>query len=210
MIRSIVVACALLLAATPAAADDSPLTPWLGTWKGKVSARGCADEVSRKVELEVEQTREGGMRSNGDLLLEGLGDLDWTVSGKKLTLAREGLTGSLVRSKKSASLKLRTAAGCSISATLKRTKAIAPVTVPASITGLPGCDAYVDAMQSYMRCDKVPQSARDAANQGLAAMMSGWHEMKNMPPEAQKAAEDACLQAVDALKQGAEAMGCTL
>jgi hypothetical protein len=80
----------------------------------------------------------------------------------------------------------------------------------AASTGLAECDAYVAAMDKYMTCDKVPQSARDAAKQGLDAMKSGWANMGQMPDDAKKAAGDACKQAVDALKQGAEAMGCTL
>jgi hypothetical protein len=80
----------------------------------------------------------------------------------------------------------------------------------AANTGLAECDAYVAAMDKYMTCDKVPQSARDAAKQGLDAMKSGWANMGQMPDDAKKAAGDACKQAVDALKQGAEAMGCTL
>src|SRR5262249_15134708 len=36
-----------------------------------------------------------------------------------------------------------------------------------SKTGLPECDAYVAAMQAYIQCDKVPQSAREAAQEGL-------------------------------------------
>ena len=51
----------------------------------------------------------------------------------------------------------------------------------AGSTGLADCDAYVAAMDKYMQCDKVPQSARDAAKQGL-----------------------------DAMKQGAQAMGCEI
>jgi len=80
----------------------------------------------------------------------------------------------------------------------------------AASTGLPECDAYVAAMDKYMACDKVPQSARDAAKQGLDAMKSGWANMGTMPDDAKKSAADACKQAVDALKQGAESMGCTL
>lgn len=202
---------ALLLVAMPVAmpaqAEESPLAPWLGTWKGSVRSKGCVD-AARKVSLEVAQTPDGGMRSNGDLFVEGLGDLDWTLDGKKLNTAREGLKGSFVRGKKTATLKLRTDGGCAITATLKRTKKVAPVST--SITGLPNCDVYIRSMESYMRCDKVPASAREAAKAGLDAMKSGWRDMGDMPEDARKAANDACGQAVDALRQGAQAMGCTL
>jgi hypothetical protein len=202
------VVIALLFVAMPAYAEESPLAPWLGTWKGSVKSKGCVD-AARKVAIEVAQTPEGALRSNGDLFVEGLGDLDWMLDGKKLATAREGLKGSFTRGKKTATLKLRTDGGCTITATLKRTKKVVPVAT-ASITGLPNCDVYIRSMESYMRCDKVPQSARDAAKAGLDAMNAGWRDMGDMPEDARKAANDACGQAVDALRQGAQAMGCTL
>jgi hypothetical protein len=198
---------ALLLVAVPAHAEESPLAPWLGTWKGTVKSKGCVD-AARKVALEVAQTPDGGMRSNGDLFVEGLGDLDWTLDGKKLATAREGLKGSFVRGKKTATLKLRTDGGCTITATLRRTKTVVPVST--SITGIPECDSYIRSMERYLQCDMVPQSARDAAKQGMDAMNAGWRDMGEMPEDARKAAGDACRQAVDALRQGAQAMGCTL
>jgi hypothetical protein len=78
------------------------------------------------------------------------------------------------------------------------------------LTGIVECDAYAQAMQAYIRCDKVPQSARDAARQGLDAMEAGWANASGMPDDAKKAANDACKQATDALKQGAQAMGCSI
>jgi len=83
-------------------------------------------------------------------------------------------------------------------------------TPAASNSGLAECDAYAAAMEKYMACDKVPQSARDAARQGLDAMRQGWAAMGQMPDDAKQAAGDACKQAIDALEQGAEAMGCSL
>ena len=77
-------------------------------------------------------------------------------------------------------------------------------------SGLAECDEYVAAVDKYMACDKVPQSARDAAKQGIDAMKSSWANMGSMPEEAKKAAADACKQGVDALKQGAQAMGCEI
>jgi len=208
MKRSLLIACAIIVVAGPVYAEESPIAPWLGTWKGKVSSKGCADPVNGKVELEVAETPEHGLRSNGDLLIEGLGDLDWIGAGKRLTLAREGLRGSLKMSKKTASLKLHTDAGCTVTATLKRTKKGAPAAP--STTGLSECDDYITLIDRYMRCDKVPQQARDAARQGIEAAKTGWGQLGQMPLEARKAAADACHQANDALRQGAAAMGCPL
>ncbi|MCB9559206.1 MAG: hypothetical protein H6708_02215 [Kofleriaceae bacterium] len=77
-------------------------------------------------------------------------------------------------------------------------------------TGLAGCDEYVALMETYLRCDKVPQAARDAARQGLDAMESAWGDMSGVPDDVQRQANDACLQAVDAMKQGMAATGCPL
>ena len=81
---------------------------------------------------------------------------------------------------------------------------------PPWMTGVPSCDLYIAKMELYLQCPKVPQTARDGARQGLDAMKSGWGDMRSMPPEAVAAADDACRQAVDALVQGASAMGCTI
>jgi hypothetical protein len=202
------VVIALLFVAMPAYAEESPLAPWLGTWKGSVKSKGCVD-AARKVAIEVAQTPEGALRSNGDLFVEGLGDLDWMLDGKKLATAREGLKGSFTRGKKTATLKLRTDGGCTITATLKRTKKVAPVAI-ASTTGIPACDAYVRSIEAYIRCDKIPPEARNAAAQGMEAMRSAWGGSSQLPDDARKAMNDACTQAVDALRQGAQAMGCTL
>jgi hypothetical protein len=77
-------------------------------------------------------------------------------------------------------------------------------------TGLAECDAYVAAVEAYMKCDKVPQEARDGAKSGIEAMKQGWGDTSAMPEEAKKQTNDACKQATDALKQGATAMGCTI
>jgi len=86
----------------------------------------------------------------------------------------------------------------------------APAAGGAAATGLAECDTYVAAMEKYLACDKVPQAARDGAKQGLDAMKGSWGDAANMPEEAKKATNDACKQAVDALKQGASAMGCEI
>ena len=77
-------------------------------------------------------------------------------------------------------------------------------------TGLANCDAYIAATEKYMACDKVPQSARDAAKQGIEAMKSGWGDMSAVDDATKKQIDDGCAQGADALKQAASAMGCEL
>ncbi|MBT8495966.1 MAG: hypothetical protein KJO07_23175, partial [Deltaproteobacteria bacterium] len=57
-------------------------------------------------------------------------------------------------------------------------------------TGIVECDTYVALVKSYIECDKVPAQARDATDKGLEQMQDAWASMKDMPPDARKAAAD--------------------
>jgi hypothetical protein len=81
---------------------------------------------------------------------------------------------------------------------------------PRMSTGLPSCDAYVSAVESYARCEKVPQATRDGAKAGLDTMTQGWGNMSGVPDDVKKQTDDACKQAVTGLTQGAKSMGCDL
>ena len=86
----------------------------------------------------------------------------------------------------------------------------APAAGGAASTGMAECDEYVAAMEKYLACDKIPQETRDAAKQGVDAMKGSWANASALPDDAKKQMADACKTAVDALKQGATALGCTL
>ena len=58
--------------------------------------------------------------------------------------------------------------------------------------------------------DVIPDQARDATKKGLEGMKAGWGNIDQMPDEAKKAAGDSCKTAMDALKKGAEAIGCPI
>jgi hypothetical protein len=79
-------------------------------------------------------------------------------------------------------------------------------------TGVAECDQYLSAFDRYMACPKIPQEAKDASKAGVAEMKEGWAMLRDpgVPPEAKKAAADACREAVSALRQSAKAMGCPL
>jgi hypothetical protein len=79
-------------------------------------------------------------------------------------------------------------------------------------TGIKQCDQYIGAFAGYIACDQVPQEAKDAAMQGVEAMSSVSEQLRDpqTPPEAKKAAADACKQGRDALLQSAQALGCKL
>jgi hypothetical protein len=267
----IVVLVVLALTGT-AHAGEPGAEDWVGTWNGKARAKGCVDGAAKTIALDVAITPEGTLRSSGDAIVEGWGDLDWYVEGKRLVLANQGLTGSLTRSKKTVKLVLASDGGCVVKATLARptsgiascdrlrglatVKAQCPalpsdtrgealteieaswsawkklkgkkrkaqatacagqaaalateVASCASTGGLAECDRYVALMEGYLRCDQVPQQARDAARQGIDAMKASLRDTRNLPTEARQAAEDACKQAADALRQAASTMGCAL
>ena len=77
-------------------------------------------------------------------------------------------------------------------------------------TGLPACDAYIETMEKYLACDKIPQATRDAARQGIELMKQGWGDVESLPDSVKEQTNDACRDSVDALHQGARALGCKL
>ncbi|MCB9729795.1 MAG: hypothetical protein H6744_15150 [Deltaproteobacteria bacterium] len=71
------------------------------------------------------------------------------------------------------------------------------------------CKEYADKMLKCLESDKYPAAAKDGAKQGLEAMKSGWNfgGMEGAAKEAaMKAANDACTQSVNAMKQSGEMM----
>lgn len=85
-----------------------------------------------------------------------------------------------------------------------------PPPVEAWTTGIENCDAYIAKVERYLRCEGVPSAAREAAWPAIQQMKDAWSGSEKFPPEAVKGAGDACLQASDALHQGALAMGCDI
>lgn len=85
-------------------------------------------------------------------------------------------------------------------------------TTSAQSTGVAECDSYLAALDKYMKCDKVPQAARDAQQQSAQQMRNGWATWANLPEASRKAAQDAakasCTTALTTLKQAATATGC--
>ncbi len=80
----------------------------------------------------------------------------------------------------------------------------------AARTGYVWCDQYIDDLERYLRCDKIPQETRDAARQGMDAMLEGWRQAGQVPDDVRVQVNDACKTATEALRQGANALGCPL
>jgi hypothetical protein len=83
-----------------------------------------------------------------------------------------------------------------------------PTISPDADRMLTHCDQYVATVEQYIQCDKVPAEARDGAKAGIDAMKQGWGDLDAMPEDARLQTDSACMQAVDALHQGMDAMGC--
>ena len=90
---------------------------------------------------------------------------------------------------------------------------LARLSVSPQVTGDPSmihCDEYIASVYRYMQCDKVPQQARDSAQQGIDAMRQGWADMTGVPDDVKAQTDAACAMGVDALREGAQAMGCSI
>lgn len=72
------------------------------------------------------------------------------------------------------------------------------------------CDLYVQKMEALEKCPKMPPEAVQAMHDAVDQMKAAWASWDQMPVEQTDATGDACRQGVDALKQGADAMGCAI
>jgi hypothetical protein len=86
----------------------------------------------------------------------------------------------------------------------------APDAGAAGSTGMPSCDQYLAAMEAYAACAQFPPSSRDSVRDSIESLRKGWADYANQPASARQAADDACRQAVDSVRQSAVAMGCAI
>ena len=72
------------------------------------------------------------------------------------------------------------------------------------------CAEYAKKMAACLESDKFPAAAKEQTKTAFETMQKGWADMSAMPAEAkataQKAAADACTQAMSGMKQAGEAM----
>ncbi|HTJ47730.1 MAG TPA: hypothetical protein VL463_36790 [Kofleriaceae bacterium] len=82
----------------------------------------------------------------------------------------------------------------------------------AGTSGVPECDAYVETLRRYAQCNALPVDTKQALMQAVSQMSDAWKPLHdpNTPPEAKKAAADACKQAIDALRVSAQGQGCQI
>ncbi len=113
--------------------------------------------------------------------------------------------------KKNESAATATSTAPTASAPSTDTTAAAAAAPSAQSTGVAECDSYLAALDKYMSCSKIPQSARDAQAASSKAMRAGWN-WSSLPEASRKAAQDAakssCSQAHSAIQQSGKAIGC--
>jgi hypothetical protein len=185
--RTFVAVSFLLTFGSAARAGDDTAPRWIGTWSGKVTAKGCPVDGKQTVDLAISLTPDGALRSNGDLLEEGLGDLDWTADGKNLSSKREGFTASFKGSGKSAKLAVTTDGGCKFTGTLKR-----------SSSGMPDCDRARAFATIKAQCNGLPSDTRDDDLADIDASWRAWSKLKGKKKKAQAA---ACKEQASTLEE---------
>ncbi len=190
-LRTLLVAALACVGAAVAVAQTAPsqATPaetWVGTWAGKVTWKECSVDSGANLSLPIESVA-GALTSDGDLLLDGLGPLTWSTSGKTLVIARDGLDVALARGKKGAiKLTLKTAAGCVGKATLKRAS-----------SGMPSCDAVRALAQVKSTCGGVDEATR---GDDLVEIDGAWKAWKKLKGKKKKAQAKQCTARLSGLR----------
>lgn len=90
-----------------------------------------------------------------------------------------------------------------------------PDVASADSTGAPECDAYLALFDRLvLRCEKELGPAMDAMKQSQVAMREAFAQWKTLDEESRRtvieAAGPACNSAVEALRQTATSLGCSL
>jgi len=80
--------------------------------------------------------------------------------------------------------------------------------VLATSTGVPECDAYIDAMNKTQSCTKLAKESRDAFKDSFTAMREAFAQMKTMDESVKKAMADSCRYGAEALQQVLASSGC--
>jgi hypothetical protein len=175
--RALAPALALaLLVSSSAHAEEVKSDPWVGTWSGKTTSKGCVDPAPKKLTLEIAIGADGKLRSDGDVVFEGWGELGWKLDPKKkgLTLVRDGMTGAATLAKKQLKVSLRTDGACVVTATLKRTT-----------SGIASCDRVRDLATVKAQCPTLPPETRGQALADVVAAWPGWSKLKGKKKIAQ-------------------------
>lgn len=83
-----------------------------------------------------------------------------------------------------------------------------PPDAASGLSAMPDCERYLAAMEAYIQCDKFPASSRSTMQDSVNAMRDQWKQTADT--FAQRSANEACKSGVDAVRQAATGMGCTI
>lgn len=177
----------LVLALVTPAAADRHAEDWVGTWRGKATWTGCSVEGAATVAVPV-VWRDAGLWLDASGLYEGLGELGPDARDGELAVDAKDLQVSLKRTKAGASLRLHTAAQCTLTAKLTRDGA----------TGIAACDDVV-ALAA------VASSCGEALEDEPADEIEAWRALEGKKA---KRAGKACAARAAALREALIAREC--
>lgn len=72
----------------------------------------------------------------------------------------------------------------------------------------PPCVLYEELVRKMGECDKLPQSAREAMQQGLEALKQNWGGLDD--PNRYRDVSEGCKVAAEAMRQAGTSLGCAL
>ncbi len=165
---------------------------WGGTWTGKATWKDCSIEGPSRISLQVGVV-ERVLASDGDALMDGLGDLLWAIEGDALVVKRDGLTVSLTATKKTVKLRVETGAGCIGKATVKR-----------ATSGMASCDSVRVLAGIKAGCDGLPAASR---GDDLAAVEKSWKKWSKLRGKKRTAQAAACTTQQETLRNDVSACG---
>ncbi len=184
--RCLAATLAMLSIVAPARADRLA-EDWIGTWSGAATWTGCTVEGDADLALAI-TWRDGGIWLDGAALYDGLGELAPEGQGGALALELSDLQLSLRRVKTKAKLVLRTAAACTLTATLTRDG-----------TGITACDDVVALAAVASSCGVTVDD--DPADE-----IAAWRALTGKKP--QKKAAKQCTARAAALRELLVAQDC--
>ena len=83
-----------------------------------------------------------------------------------------------------------------------------PPDAASALGAMPDCERYLAAMEAYIQCDKFPASSRSGLQDSVNAMREQWKSQTDV--SMQRSYNDSCKSGVDAVRQAAQGMGCTM
>jgi hypothetical protein len=186
--RRLALAALAVIGLAPEARADREVESWLGTWTGKATWKGCTVEGAAELAVAV-SWRDGSLWIDGAAIYEGLGEVAPEVrEGGALVHDADGLTVELRRGKAGkATLSLKTAAKCTMTAKLERDG-----------TGLPACD-------DLLALGRVAAACPLAVDDDPSDEVEGWRAVKK---KARKRTLAQCSRRADALRERLVASDC--